>query len=69
MGAHLPYLCPPLPPLPAGKKADEKTIEHMIETGESESMFQKAIQDVGRGQVRSRDYVIIITSLLVPLRG
>eukprot|EP00245_Coleochaete_scutata_P007498 TRINITY_DN22921_c0_g1_i1.p1 TRINITY_DN22921_c0_g1~~TRINITY_DN22921_c0_g1_i1.p1 ORF type:complete len:313 (-),score=104.54 TRINITY_DN22921_c0_g1_i1:834-1772(-) len=34
-----------------GKKADEETIEQMIETGESEQIFQKAIQEQGRGQI------------------
>ncbi|KAJ7545395.1 hypothetical protein O6H91_09G117400 [Diphasiastrum complanatum] len=34
-----------------GKKADEQTIEHLIETGDSESIFQKAIQEQGRGQI------------------
>ncbi|KAJ7564404.1 hypothetical protein O6H91_02G016000 [Diphasiastrum complanatum] len=34
-----------------GKNADEETIEHIIETGESETFLQKAIQEQGRGQV------------------
>eukprot|EP00246_Nothoceros_aenigmaticus_P000389 TRINITY_DN1058_c0_g1_i1.p1 TRINITY_DN1058_c0_g1~~TRINITY_DN1058_c0_g1_i1.p1 ORF type:complete len:313 (-),score=76.70 TRINITY_DN1058_c0_g1_i1:236-1174(-) len=34
-----------------GQKADEATIEHIIETGESENFLQKAIQEQGRGQV------------------
>uniref|UniRef100_A0A0D6R0A8 t-SNARE coiled-coil homology domain-containing protein n=1 Tax=Araucaria cunninghamii TaxID=56994 RepID=A0A0D6R0A8_ARACU len=34
-----------------GQKADEETIERIIETGESENMLQKAIQEQGRGQV------------------
>ncbi|TJX43432.1 hypothetical protein E8P77_30330, partial [Soehngenia saccharolytica] len=34
-----------------GQKADEETIEHMIETGESENMLQMAIQEQGRGQI------------------
>jgi syntaxin 1B/2/3 len=31
--------------------ADEKTLEHLIETGESETIFQKAIMEQGRGQI------------------
>lgn len=34
-----------------GQKADDATIEHIIETGESENFLQKAIQEQGRGQV------------------
>lgn len=34
-----------------GARADEETIDHLIETGDSEQIFQKAIQEQGRGQV------------------
>lgn len=34
-----------------GAKADEETIDRLIETGDSEQIFQKAIQEQGRGQI------------------
>lgn len=34
-----------------GKQADEATIDHMIDTGESETFLQKAVQEQGRGQI------------------
>ncbi|KDP20894.1 hypothetical protein JCGZ_21365 [Jatropha curcas] len=34
-----------------GEKPSEETIENLIESGESESFLQKAIQDQGRGQI------------------
>ncbi|CAK9169470.1 unnamed protein product [Ilex paraguariensis] len=34
-----------------GTRPDEETINHLIETGNSEQIFQKAIQETGRGQV------------------
>ena len=34
-----------------GQKPDDKTVEQMIETGESENFLQRAIQEQGRGQV------------------
>ncbi|BBN17264.1 syntaxin 1B/2/3 [Marchantia polymorpha subsp. ruderalis] len=34
-----------------GQKADEGTIDQLIETGDSEQIFQKAIQEQGRGQI------------------
>uniref|UniRef100_A0A5B7BE79 t-SNARE coiled-coil homology domain-containing protein n=1 Tax=Davidia involucrata TaxID=16924 RepID=A0A5B7BE79_DAVIN len=34
-----------------GEKANEETIENLIESGESESFLQKAIQEQGRGQI------------------
>ncbi|XP_050206480.1 syntaxin-132-like isoform X2 [Mercurialis annua] len=34
-----------------GTKPDEETIDNLIETGNSEQIFQKAIQEMGRGQV------------------
>uniref|UniRef100_A0A1D1XGN1 Putative syntaxin-131 n=1 Tax=Anthurium amnicola TaxID=1678845 RepID=A0A1D1XGN1_9ARAE len=34
-----------------GNHADEETIDQLIETGDSEQIFQKAIQEQGRGQV------------------
>ncbi|CAI8595158.1 unnamed protein product [Vicia faba] len=34
-----------------GKQADEETIDRLIETGDSEQIFQKAIQEQGRGQI------------------
>lgn len=34
-----------------GQRADEETIDQLIETGDSEQIFQKAIQEQGRGQV------------------
>jgi syntaxin 1B/2/3 len=34
-----------------GNKPDAETLDHIIETGESETFLQKAIQEQGRGQV------------------
>ncbi|KAL3532220.1 hypothetical protein ACH5RR_005741 [Cinchona calisaya] len=34
-----------------GTRADEGTIDKLIETGDSEQIFQKAIQEQGRGQI------------------
>ncbi|KAK5839245.1 Syntaxin-132 protein [Gossypium arboreum] len=34
-----------------GTRPDEKTIDRLIETGNSEQIFQKAIQEQGRGQI------------------
>ncbi|XP_031473800.1 syntaxin-132-like [Nymphaea colorata] len=34
-----------------GTRADEETIDNLIETGNGEQIFQKAIQEHGRGQV------------------
>ncbi|RVW66441.1 putative syntaxin-131 [Vitis vinifera] len=34
-----------------GTRPDEETIDNLIETGNSEQIFQKAIQEMGRGQV------------------
>ncbi|CAH8270440.1 unnamed protein product [Arabidopsis lyrata] len=34
-----------------GERADEDTIDELIETGNSEQIFRKAIQEQGRGQV------------------
>ncbi|KAJ7971903.1 putative Syntaxin [Quillaja saponaria] len=34
-----------------GTRADEETIDRLIETGHSEQFFQKAIQEQGRGQI------------------
>ncbi|KAF8043559.1 hypothetical protein BT93_A1776 [Corymbia citriodora subsp. variegata] len=34
-----------------GSRADEETIDRLIETGDSEQIFQKAIQEQGRGQI------------------
>ncbi|EFJ22520.1 hypothetical protein SELMODRAFT_443146 [Selaginella moellendorffii] len=34
-----------------GKRPEENMIEQLIETGDSESIFQKAIQEQGRGQI------------------
>ncbi|XP_028071461.1 syntaxin-132-like [Camellia sinensis] len=34
-----------------GTRPDEETIDHLIETGNSEQIFQNAIQEMGRGQV------------------
>lgn len=34
-----------------GTRPDEETIDHLIETGNSEQIFQTAIQEQGRGQV------------------
>ncbi|XP_038981862.1 syntaxin-132-like isoform X2 [Phoenix dactylifera] len=34
-----------------GARPTEEMIDHLIETGNSEQIFQKAIQDMGRGQV------------------
>ena len=37
-----------------GKQATEQEVEQMIETGESEAIFQKAIMEQGRGHVSTR---------------
>ncbi|KAF9588095.1 hypothetical protein IFM89_007336 [Coptis chinensis] len=34
-----------------GNRPDEETIDELIDTGNSEQIFQKAIQEMGRGQV------------------
>ncbi|TMX05204.1 hypothetical protein EJD97_001207, partial [Solanum chilense] len=34
-----------------GNRADEETIDRLIETGDSEQIFQKAIREQGRGQI------------------
>ncbi|WOG98221.1 hypothetical protein DCAR_0417562 [Daucus carota subsp. sativus] len=34
-----------------GSRADDETIDRLIETGDSEQIFQKAIQEQGRGQI------------------
>ncbi|KAI5059412.1 hypothetical protein GOP47_0025731 [Adiantum capillus-veneris] len=34
-----------------GVQAEEATIDHMIDTGESETFLQKAVQEQGRGQI------------------
>ncbi|XP_065622562.1 syntaxin-132 isoform X2 [Quercus suber] len=34
-----------------GTRPDDETIDHLIETGNSEQIFQKAMQEAGRGQV------------------
>ncbi|KAK3029816.1 hypothetical protein RJ639_038004 [Escallonia herrerae] len=34
-----------------GTRVDEETIDRMIETGDSEQIFQKAIREQGRGQI------------------
>ncbi|KAF2288174.1 hypothetical protein P3X46_008203 [Hevea brasiliensis] len=34
-----------------GTRADEETIDRLIETGDSEQIFQKAIHEQGRGQI------------------
>ncbi|XP_047315339.1 syntaxin-132-like [Impatiens glandulifera] len=34
-----------------GTRADEETVDRLIETGDSEQIFQKAIQEQGRGQI------------------
>ncbi|CAM0949700.1 unnamed protein product [Alopecurus aequalis] len=34
-----------------GERADEETIDNLIETGDSEQIFQRAIQEQGRGRV------------------
>ncbi|VAI14415.1 unnamed protein product [Triticum turgidum subsp. durum] len=34
-----------------GERADEETIDKLIETGDSEQIFQRAIQEQGRGRV------------------
>lgn len=36
-----------------GTRPDDETIDHLIETGNSEQIFQKAILEAGRGQVVS----------------
>lgn len=34
-----------------GERADEETVDRLIETGDSEQIFQRAIQEQGRGRV------------------
>ncbi|XP_048624952.1 syntaxin-132 isoform X1 [Brassica napus] len=45
------FLCVFSIALVTGQRADEDTIDELIETGNSEQIFQKAIQEQGRGQV------------------
>lgn len=47
-----------------GKKASEDEVERMIETGESETIFQKAILEQGRGHVSSSDLPLPCPKLL-----
>jgi syntaxin 1B/2/3 len=35
----------------AGTTPDQETLDHLVETGESETIFQKAIMEQGRGQI------------------
>ena len=39
-----------------GERASEAEVDRMIETGESETIFQKAILEQGRGHVRTSCY-------------
>ena len=47
-----------------GSKPTEEQVDDLIETGEAENMFQKAIQNQGRGKVRFHD-VLLGQELLV----
>ncbi|GAA0172383.1 hypothetical protein LIER_26220 [Lithospermum erythrorhizon] len=59
-----------------GTRADEETIDQLIETGDSEQIFQKAIREQGRGQVMDtlaeiqerRDAVIELERKLLELQ-
>lgn len=42
-----------------GNNADEETIDRLIETGNSEQIFQRAIQEQGRGQI-FRDIAVLV---------
>jgi len=46
-----------------GTKADEETIDRLIETGDSEQIFQKDIQEKGvkEGRLLLNDWLVIIT--------
>ncbi|KAF5471970.1 hypothetical protein F2P56_008727 [Juglans regia] len=43
-----------------GTRADEETIERLIDTGDSEQIFQKAIQEQGRGQCGFYSYAAFV---------
>ena len=43
-----------------GKQATEQEVEQMIETGESEAIFQKAIMEQGRGHVRPGPMCVVV---------
>ncbi len=50
----------PVPLQVTGQHADEEEIDKMIETGESETIFQKAILEQGRGYVSHMERIQII---------
>ena len=41
-----------------GKRAEEQDVDRMIETGESETLFQKGILEQDRGRVGRRGLVV-----------
>ncbi|KAK8504583.1 hypothetical protein V6N12_017125 [Hibiscus sabdariffa] len=55
-----------------GTRPDEETIERLIETGDSEQIFQKAIQEQGRGEysllIPSQEGTVTVCELLVHLQ-
>lgn len=48
-----------------GRQPSEQEVDHMIETGESETIFQKAIQEQGRGHVSPACPAALYLPLLV----
>ncbi|GFP89893.1 putative syntaxin-131 [Phtheirospermum japonicum] len=60
-----------------GTRADEETIDKLIETGDSEQIFQKAIREQGRGQVMDtlaeiqerHDAIFLDMAVLVDAQG
>jgi len=46
-----------------GQKASADEVDRMIETGESESIFQKAILEQGRGHVRTPSHLFLLMRL------
>lgn len=49
-----------------GKKPTEAEIDNMIDTGESETIFQKAILEQGRGHVSVADYCLSMHLQMLP---
>jgi syntaxin 1B/2/3 len=43
-----------------GERADEETIDKLIETGDSEQIFQRAIQEQGRGRVLTLPPLLVL---------
>jgi len=46
-----------MPMAAAGCTVDVQVVDQLIETGDSEAIFQRAIQEQGRGQVRKEAHL------------